>query len=73
MEASAALTFIFLAAALMLSIIGALFNERRLLKTLDQELTFVLETLALAVDQLERIRAWIRELQLEAEKKESRG
>ena len=77
MELSAALTIIFLTAALVLSLISALFPNRRLLRLTEENLTFILETLAAVVNELERIRVWIRELEaefeLEAGKKESGG
>jgi len=77
MELEAVLTIIFLTAALVLSLISALFPNRRLLKLTEENLTFILETLVAVVNELERIRTWIRELELEAkleaEKKELGG
>ena len=73
MSFSAALAILFLTAALILALVGSLFPNRRLLRLVEKDLTFILETLAAIVNELERVRIWIRSLELEAEKKESGG
>jgi len=73
MSFSAALTILFLTAALIFALVGSLFPNRRLLKVTEENLTFVLEVLVAVVNELERIRVWIRSLELESKKEESRG
>jgi len=73
MSFSAALTILFLTAALILALVGSLFPNRRLLRLVEEDLTFILETLARIVNELEKVRTWIRSLELESEKEESRG
>jgi len=77
MELDGLLIIIFLALAIIKTVLAYIAKKSKRLSVIEEDLTFILETLGQLVTEIEKVKEWIRSLELEKEtaqnKKESGG
>jgi len=73
MELNGLLIIIFLALAIIKTVLAILAKRTKPLAKMEEDLTFVLEVLSQLVVEITKIKEWIRSIEQEQEKKEQRG